>query len=85
MLLSCGCSTIGHANAFERALYRACTLDETVLRAFEGVGSRRRSPVTMLDPRVLARLVRCGRRPQSLVPLAQPEVATERPATGAPR
>jgi hypothetical protein len=76
-------ATARPANPFARSLYRACTRDETVRRAFEGVGSRRRSPVTMLDPRVLIRLVRSGRRPQSLVPLAQADVATERPATGA--
>jgi flavin-dependent dehydrogenase len=49
-------ATTRPANPFERALYRASARDETVLRAFEGVGSRRRSPVTMLDPRVLVRL-----------------------------
>ena len=43
-------------NPFERRLYRAAARDRVVRRAFEQVGTRRRSPVRMLDPRVLARL-----------------------------
>ena len=45
-------------NPIERRLYRAAARDPVVLRAFEEVGSRRRSPARMLDPRVLARLAR---------------------------
>jgi len=43
-------------NPFERRLYRAAARDRVVRRAFEQVGTRRRSPVRMLDPRVLVRL-----------------------------
>jgi len=43
-------------NAIERRLYSVAARDPVVLRAFEQVGSRRRSPARMLDPRVLARL-----------------------------
>jgi menaquinone-9 beta-reductase len=43
-------------NPIERRLYRAAARDEIVRRAFEEVGSRRRSPARMLDPRVLVRL-----------------------------
>jgi menaquinone-9 beta-reductase len=50
-------------NPIERRLYRAAADDRVVRRAFEQVGSRRRSPVRLLDPRVLARLVRA--RPQT--------------------
>jgi 2-polyprenyl-6-methoxyphenol hydroxylase-like FAD-dependent oxidoreductase len=45
------------ANAFERRLYSTAARDEVVLRAFEGVGSRRRSPATLFGPRVAARLL----------------------------
>ena len=45
-------------NPVERRLYRAAARDRVVRRAFERVGSRRRSPASMLDPRVLARVAR---------------------------
>ncbi len=45
-------------NPIERHLYSVAARDRVVLRAFEEVGSRRRSPARMLDPRVLVRLVR---------------------------
>jgi 2-polyprenyl-6-methoxyphenol hydroxylase-like FAD-dependent oxidoreductase len=45
-------------NPIERRLYRAAARDRVVQRAFEQVGSRRRSPARMLDPRVLARVAR---------------------------
>jgi flavin-dependent dehydrogenase len=45
------------ANPFERAMYRAAARDPKVYAAFEGVGTRRRSPATMFDPRVLARML----------------------------
>ncbi len=43
-------------NPIDRRLYRAAARDRVVSRAFEEVGSRRRSPARMLDPRVLARI-----------------------------
>jgi flavin-dependent dehydrogenase len=45
-------------NAMERRLYRAAARDRVVRHAFEQVGSRRRSPARMLDPRLLVRLAR---------------------------
>jgi menaquinone-9 beta-reductase len=45
-------------NPFERRLYRAAARDIGVRRAFEQVGSRRRSPARVLDPRVLVRIAR---------------------------
>ncbi|MEA2225005.1 MAG: hypothetical protein QOE67_287 [Solirubrobacteraceae bacterium] len=45
-------------NPVERRLYRAAARDRVVRGAFERVGSRRRSPASMLDPRVLARVAR---------------------------
>jgi len=45
-------------NPFERRLFRAAARDRVVRSAFERVGSRRRSPASMLDPRVLARVAR---------------------------
>jgi 2-polyprenyl-6-methoxyphenol hydroxylase-like FAD-dependent oxidoreductase len=45
-------------NAFERRMYRAAARDQVVCSAFEEIGSRRRSPARMLDPRVLARIAR---------------------------
>ena len=47
-------------NPFERRLYRAAALDPRAARAFEAVGSRRRSPATMFRPDHLARIVRAG-------------------------
>jgi 2-polyprenyl-6-methoxyphenol hydroxylase-like FAD-dependent oxidoreductase len=45
-------------NPIERRLYQAAARDRLVRHAFEQVGSRRRSPMRMLDPRVLARIAR---------------------------
>jgi menaquinone-9 beta-reductase len=42
----------------ERRLFRAAARDRVVRRAFAEVGSRRRSPAVVLDPRVLVRLAR---------------------------
>lgn len=49
------------ANALERRLYRAAARDERVLRAFEQIGARRRSPATLFRPATLARLLISGR------------------------
>jgi menaquinone-9 beta-reductase len=46
------------ANPFEKAMYRAAAHDERVYSAFEQIGARRKSPASMFDPRVLARLAR---------------------------
>jgi len=43
-------------NPIERRLYRAAARDPVVRRAFEQVGSRRRSPASVLHPRLLARI-----------------------------
>jgi flavin-dependent dehydrogenase len=51
------------ANQLERMMYRAAAHDEKVFEAFEAIGARRRSPVTMLAPRVLARVALGGRTP----------------------
>jgi 2-polyprenyl-6-methoxyphenol hydroxylase-like FAD-dependent oxidoreductase len=48
------------ANPFERAMFKASARDQTVLRAFESVGSRRESPSAVLKPNVLARIARYG-------------------------
>jgi 2-polyprenyl-6-methoxyphenol hydroxylase-like FAD-dependent oxidoreductase len=45
-------------NPLERRLYRSCARDEVVRGAFEEVGSRRRSPARLLQPRILARILR---------------------------
>jgi menaquinone-9 beta-reductase len=42
----------------ERRLFRVAARDRVVRRVFAEVGSRRRSPACILDPRVLARLAR---------------------------
>jgi hypothetical protein len=39
-------------------MYRVAARDRVVCSAFEEVGSRRRSPARMLDPRLLARIAR---------------------------
>jgi len=48
-------------NPYERLLYRASARDPHVLRAFEAVGTRRRSPALMFRPDLLARTVVAGR------------------------
>jgi flavin-dependent dehydrogenase len=45
-------------SALERAIYRAAVADPYVVRAFEPVGTRRRSPATMLNPRLVAHVIR---------------------------
>jgi 2-polyprenyl-6-methoxyphenol hydroxylase-like FAD-dependent oxidoreductase len=47
-------------NPVERRLYRAAARDRRVWRAMEQVGSRRRSPASVLSPRVIARVLRPG-------------------------
>jgi 2-polyprenyl-6-methoxyphenol hydroxylase-like FAD-dependent oxidoreductase len=56
-LMICDIASGRPINAIERRLYRAAARDRVVRRAFEQVGSRRRSPARMLDPRVLAGIV----------------------------
>jgi hypothetical protein len=46
------------ANPLERAMYRASATDDQVWRTFEGIGSRRRSPVALFAPRTLLRIAR---------------------------
>jgi menaquinone-9 beta-reductase len=57
-LMICDIASGRPINPIERRLYRAAARDRVVRRAFEEVGSRRRSPARMLDPRVLARVAR---------------------------
>jgi flavin-dependent dehydrogenase len=49
------------ANPLEKAMYRAAGRDPKVYAAFEAVGSRRKSPASVFDPRVLARIIRAGK------------------------
>jgi hypothetical protein len=42
-------------------MYRAAGRDPKVYAAFEAVGSRRKSPASVFDPRVLARIIRAGK------------------------
>jgi menaquinone-9 beta-reductase len=57
-LMICDIASGRPINPIERRLYSVDARDPVVLHAFEDVGSRRRSPGRMLDPRVLARLAR---------------------------
>jgi len=45
------------ATGFERRLWRRAAEDPVVLRAFEGIGSRREPPSRLLRPSVIARLL----------------------------
>ena len=51
-------------NALERRLYRAAARDVVVRGAFGRIGSRERSPATILNPRLIARIVRGESTPQ---------------------
>ena len=44
----------------ERALYRTATRDDDVFHTFEAVGSRRRSPATLLAPWTLWQIARAA-------------------------
>jgi flavin-dependent dehydrogenase len=57
-LMICDIASGRPINPIERRLFRAAARDHVVRDAFERVGSRRRSPASMLDPRVLARVAR---------------------------
>jgi menaquinone-9 beta-reductase len=66
-------------NAIEHRLYRAAARDRIVRRAFEQVGSRRRSPARLFDPRVLVR-VAVGNASKAPAPIgAAEEQAASRP------
>ena len=39
-------------------MYRASVTDDKVWHAFEAIGSRRRSPVTLFSPRTLVHMAR---------------------------
>jgi len=64
----------------ERRLFRAASRDRVVRRAFEEVGTRRRSPARLLDPRVLAR-VAVGKAPAPTAAAAEPAGSSRRLAT----
>jgi hypothetical protein len=49
---------------WERATFRAAAADPVVARALEEVGSRRRSPLRLLDPRLAPRLMKLSRSGQ---------------------
>jgi menaquinone-9 beta-reductase len=49
-------------NAVERALYASATVDDTVARVFGEVGARTTSPLTVLRPDILARMLVGKRR-----------------------
>jgi menaquinone-9 beta-reductase len=62
------------ANPLERAMYRAAATDDRVYRAFEAIGSRRRSPAALFAPTTLARLGRGSRRSRATTPGAAERV-----------
>jgi menaquinone-9 beta-reductase len=53
-------------NVLERRLYRAAARDVAVRAAFAQIGSRERSPATILKPQLIARIVRDGSTPQPI-------------------
>jgi flavin-dependent dehydrogenase len=55
-LMICDTANGRPMTSIERALFRAAARDEGVARAFEGVGSRREQPWSLLAPRTLARV-----------------------------
>lgn len=59
-LMICDTATARGSNPFERALLRAAARDPAVARAFEGVGSRREKPWTILAPSTIARIARAS-------------------------
>ena len=59
-VMICDTASGREANAMERALFRAAARDAAVARAFEGVGSRREKPWSVLAPGTLARIARAA-------------------------
>lgn len=59
-VMICDLATGREMNPVERALFRAAARDVAVASAFEGVGSRREKPWTMLKPRTVARVARAA-------------------------
>jgi menaquinone-9 beta-reductase len=59
-LMICDTANGRPMTSIERALFRAAARDEGVARAFEGVGSRREQPWSLLAPRTLARVARAA-------------------------
>jgi menaquinone-9 beta-reductase len=59
-LMICDTATARGSNPLERALLRAAARDPAVARAFEGVGSRREKPWTILAPSTIARIARAA-------------------------
>lgn len=57
-LLIADLATARRANPLERRMYSAAAHDPVAFAAFEAVGARRRSPLTMFRPRVVAHLLR---------------------------
>ena len=53
-------STGRKLRAIERRTFRAATRDPVVADAVDRVASRRSSPLTMLDPRLMPRVLRAG-------------------------
>ncbi|HEX6460006.1 MAG TPA: FAD-dependent monooxygenase [Thermoleophilaceae bacterium] len=51
-------ATARKANPFERRMYIGAAHDPVVYAAFEAVGARRRSPLTIFSPRVMAHMLR---------------------------
>ena len=59
-LMLCDSATGRRMNAIERALMRTAASDPAVASAFEGIGSRREKPWTILRPATLARIARAA-------------------------
>jgi menaquinone-9 beta-reductase len=59
-------------NAIERRIYHAAAHDSAVRAAFERIGSRERTPATMLKPHLIARIVRTRSTPQPARSTPQP-------------
>ena len=59
-VMICDTATARGTNPLERALLKAASRDPAVARAFEGVGSRREKPWSILRPRIVARIARAA-------------------------
>src|SRR6185437_9585722 len=64
----------------ERRLYRAAARDAGVREAFERIGSRARSPTSVLKPHLIARIARGGSAPRSVAPPPMPDPQPARAA-----
>ena len=71
-------------NALERLLWSAATIDDEVAATLGGIGARTVSPLTVLRPGMLRRMLRARRRAAPPIQVPQPRTAGDASAVDEP-